>query len=199
MKVLMIVDVQNDFCPGGSLATRDGEKIIPNINRLTRFGQFDMIIASQDWHPAGHISFASRHGLDPFTEINGYMLWPDHCVKGTTGAELHPLLKQENIDLIIRKGSKRDVDSYSAFFENDGEETHLSDIFVKWDDELYVVGIATDVCVKATAIDAIPLFKKVVVVRDASAPVSPEGEIKALDEMVDRGIELAQTQQLLQE
>lgn len=197
MKVLLVVDVQNDFCPGGSLGTPDGEKIIPEINRLMESGKFDKVVATQDWHPADHISFASQHDLDPFTELDGDMLWPDHCVQGSVGAELHPILKQEPIDLILRKGSNRDVDSYSAFFENDGSETHLLDMFDPDDDELYVVGIATDVCVKASAVDAIPFFKKVVVVRDACSPVTPEGEIKAIEEMVEKGIELAQTQQLL--
>jgi nicotinamidase/pyrazinamidase len=121
--VLIIVDVQNDFCPGGKLSVENGELIIPQINRLANCGQFDLIIATQDWHPENHISFATTHNSLPFEIIQvGYgdqMLWPDHCVQGSQGAKFHPLLDEKNVHFIIRKGFRRSIDSYSAFFEND--------------------------------------------------------------------------------
>lgn len=197
MNVLMIVDVQNDFCPGGALATDNGESIIPTINKLAGSDHFGRVVASQDWHPADHISFASQHDLDPFTEYHGDTLWPDHCVQGTQGAQLHSLLDQSSIGVILRKGMDPEVDSYSVFFENDGTEANPISIFDK-EDKVYLAGIATDVCVKATALDAVSFFQEVFVVRDACSAVSPEGEEAAIKEMADNGIKIIESKQLLE-
>ncbi len=118
---LLVVDVQNDFCPGGALAVRDGDAVVEPVNRL--MARFPLVVATQDWHPAGHRSFASAHGAAPFTPHEepgiGPVLWPDHCVAGTFGADLHPRLDRRPIQAILRKGMRPGVDSYSAFMEND--------------------------------------------------------------------------------
>jgi nicotinamidase/pyrazinamidase len=185
-KHLIIVDVQNDFCMGGSLPTAKGADIVPIVNRLANSGFFDTIVATQDWHPANHCSFEE---------------WPTHCVQNDWGAELREDLDSRNFNIIMRKGMRKDVDSYSAFKENDGTETRLVKSFIPDADddnelyqEFYICGIATDVCVKATAIDCInsfgPSFSKVYVFVDACAPVTEEGEREALKEMVGEGINL---------
>lgn len=201
-KYLIIVDVQNDFCPCGSLAVEDGDKIIPNINRLTASEKFDKVIATQDWHPEGHISFASRHGLEPFTKVtlpdfSGQVtVWPVHCVAGTIGAELNPSLRQEQIHYIMRKGYRKDVDSYSAFMENDKEtETGLGNL-IDCGADIYVVGIATDVCVLNTAMDALD-YGNVYVVEDACAGVTTKGTEEAITKMKRFGIHVLQTKNVL--
>ena len=205
-KVLIIVDVQNDFCPGGSLAVADGEKIISNINLLSNSGLFDMIIASQDWHPADHISFASQHaGKRSFETIvvdyGTQTLWPDHCVQGTHGADFHPRLDQKPIHFIVRKGYRKNVDSYSAFLENDRIiSTKLSKLIEPYDFEVHIVGIATDVCVFNTAIDAmsygVVTDGKVFVIEDACAGVTPGGTEKALEQLIRVGVRLIKTNRL---
>jgi nicotinamidase/pyrazinamidase len=133
MKALLLVDIQNGFCPGGNLPVPDGDQVVPIANRLIESGKYDLIVASQDWHPAGHGSFASSHpGKQPFElgTLSGkpQMMWPDHCVQGTVDAELHPDLKTGEIDLILQKGENRGVDSYSAFRDNDQDAlTGLAD------------------------------------------------------------------------
>ena len=162
MKALICVDVQRDFAVlGGSLYVQDGEQIVPGINELIENGDFDCIVATQDWHPAGHGSFASNHlGKNPFEmgELNGkpQMLWPTHCVQDTPGAEFHPDLKIPEWAYIVRKGLDEQVDSYSAFYDNDkrastGLTEYLKSVGV---DEVFCVGIAGDFCVSATAEDA---------------------------------------------
>lgn len=196
-KALIITDIQNDFCPGGSLAVENGQKIIHIINKLSKNGQFDKIIATQDWHPHNHLSFASNQdGHEPFdiikSEIGVDVLWPDHCIKGTKGAEFHPDLFTDDVDLIIRKGSNPNIDSYSTFLENDentptGLTGYLQEHSIE---EIYLCGIATDVCVYNSAIDARHFGFDTYVVEDASAGVDvPSGSMKkAIDDMKSRGI-----------
>lgn len=156
---LLVIDVQVDFCPGGALAVPEGDVIIPGINALMH--ENPTVILTQDWHPADHASFASQHpGRAPYDEIDmpygPQVLWPDHCVWGSPGAAFHPALHTDPADLVIRKGFRRDIDSYSAFFENDhvtptGLEGYLRTRGVT---DLVMVGLATDFCVQFSALDA---------------------------------------------
>ncbi len=158
-RALLVVDVQNDFCPGGSLAVDEGDSIVPVINRIMPF--FQRVIATQDWHPVDHVSFASRHpGRKPLDVVDAggiqQVLWPDHCVQGTRGAELHPRLDVRSVGLLVRKGMNPALDSYSAFFENDhktdtGLRHYLRGLKVR---DLFVCGLATDYCVLASVMDA---------------------------------------------
>jgi nicotinamidase/pyrazinamidase len=160
MKALVIVDVQNDFMPGGPLEVPQGDKIVPLINNLQKY--YDLVVATQDWHPENHISFASNHpGKKPFDEIilNGMkqILWPDHCIQGTTGAELFPELDTRNIAAIFRKGMDPGIDSYSGFYDNDhqistGMSVYLKD---KGISEAHFCGLAGDVCVYSTVKDSV--------------------------------------------
>ncbi len=160
MKALVIVDIQNDFMPGGPLEVPQGDKVVPMINNLQKY--YDLVVATQDWHPANHISFASNHpGKKPFDEIkiNGMIqtLWPDHCVQGTKGAELYPELDTRNIAAIFRKGMDPGIDSYSGFYDNDhitgtGLSVYLKDKGVS---EVHFCGLAGDICVYYTIIDSI--------------------------------------------
>lgn len=159
MRALIVIDVQNDFCPGGALAVPDGAAIVPGINAL--MPDFDAVILTQDWHPAGHSSFASSHqGNSPYDVIDmpygPQVLWPDHCVQGTGGAAFHPDLNLTAADLIIRKGYNPAIDSYSALFENDrktptGLEGYLRSRGIT---QLSLVGLALDFCVGYSAVDA---------------------------------------------
>jgi nicotinamidase/pyrazinamidase len=207
-KILIIVDVQNDFCPGGSLAVADGAAIIPVINRLTNSGLFDMVIATQDWHPRSHISFADTHGKNPFETISlsygDQILWPVHCLQGEHGADFHSSLDAKPVQFILRKGYHRDIDSYSAFFENDkqtdtGLGAFINGITAENDFELTVTGIATDVCVFNTAIDARKIleYKSVSVISDACAGVTREGSDRALKDMKRSGISIKTSAEVL--
>ncbi len=187
---LIVVDVQNDFCPGGSLPVPDGGQVVPVLNRL--MGRFELVVASQDWHPPGHVSFASSHpGRRPFDRIDlggrEQVLWPDHCVPGTPGAELHPQLDLRPIHLILRKGWHPGVDSYSVFFENDhrtatGLEHYLKGLGVR---RVFLAGLARDICVHFSGLDALRLGFEVAVVEDAcraldQPPGSAEERIREL-------------------
>ncbi|MFA1625139.1 bifunctional nicotinamidase/pyrazinamidase [Rhizobium mongolense] len=206
MKALLLVDIQNGFCPGGNLPVPDGHQVVPVANKLIDSGKYDLIVASQDWHPPGHGSFASSHpGKKPFEmgELSGkpQMMWPDHCVKNTLDAELHPALKTEEIDLIQQKGENPLVDSYSAFRDNDQDaSTGLSDFLEDQGvTELDVCGLATDYCVKFSALDALEMMPgiKVRFIEDASRGITPEGVAAAIDEMHARGIEIIDSQKAL--
>jgi len=191
---LLVVDVQVDFCPGGNLPVPEGDETVPVINRLIR--KFRRIIATQDWHPQNHVSFASNHpGSSPFDAIRlregEQILWPDHCVPGTPGAEFHPDLDTLAFDLIVRKGMDPSLDSYSAFFENDHETPtglhfYLNGMNI---DTVYVVGLALDVCVFYTVMDALKLGYQTTVVEDACRGIdTPAGSLRArLDEMAAAG------------
>ena len=159
-KALIVIDVQNDFCPGGALAVEGGDEVVPVINKL--IGAFDHVVLTQDWHPAGHSSFASQHpGKAPFEDIEmeygTQRLWPDHCVQGTRGAEFHSGLEWTKAELVIRKGFRRAIDSYSAFFENDHETpTGLAGYLrERGISEVVLAGLATDFCVAYSALDAV--------------------------------------------
>jgi nicotinamidase/pyrazinamidase len=206
MKALLLVDIQNGFCPGGNLPVPDGDQVVPVANKLIDSGKYDLIVASQDWHPPGHGSFASSHpGKKPFEmgELSGkaQMMWPDHCVKNTLDAELHPALKSEEIDLIQQKGENPLVDSYSAFRDNDQDaSTGLSDFLEDQGViELDVCGLATDYCVKFSALDALEMMPgiKVRFIEDASRGITPEGVAAAIVEMRVRGIEIIDSQKAL--
>ncbi len=180
---LLVIDVQNDFCPGGSLAVTDGDQVVPLINRLA--AHFEHVLCTQDWHPAGHISFASAHpGTQPFTTIEvaygPQTLWPDHCVQGTPGADLHPGLHLPHAELILRKGFRREIDSYSAFLEDDhatptGLASYLRERGLK---RLFICGLAYDFCVRASAIDGTEAGFECIVIEDATRAVDLPGSVE---------------------
>ena len=176
MKTLAIIDVQNDFLPGGSLQVAGSDAIVPIINRI--MGRFDLVVAAQDWHPQNHGSFASNHpGRKPFDEIelNGVrqVLWPDHCVQGSHGAEFTSALETRPIEAIFRKGTDPGIDSYSAFFDNGRRKsTGLADYLRgKGAQDLYLCGLAGDICVHFSALDALREGFKVYFIRDAATPL----------------------------
>ncbi|MBI1354263.1 MAG: bifunctional nicotinamidase/pyrazinamidase [Acidobacteria bacterium] len=185
MRALLLVDLQYDFMPGGALAVPEGDAVVPLANRL--MDKFDLVTASQDWHPADHGSFASRHpGAKPGDriELDGLpqTLWPDHCVQGTRGAELHDDLRIGEIDRIFRKGQDRLVDSYSAFYDNARRRsTGLGEALREQEvDELYVMGLATDYCVLYSVLDAAELGFKTVVVADGCRGIDlTPGDVEA--------------------
>ena len=204
MKALLLVDLQNDFCPGGALEVQEGDLVIPIANQLME--HFDIIVASKDWHPADHGSFAANHmwrkpGQE--IELNGLpqILWPIHCVQESFGSEFHPGLRQAPIQHIVYKGTDPGIDSYSAFFDNGKKKsTGLADWLSEQQvTELYILGLATDYCVKYTALDAIGLGITTKVIQDACRAVnlSPEDEVKAYQEMEAAGVELIQSKNLL--
>jgi len=189
------VDVQNDFCPGGSLAVPGGDAVVPVVNRLAE--HFELCVATQDWHPAGHVSFASSHpGASPYGSalISGRdsTLWPDHCVQGTPGAEFHPGLNAAPYRLVMRKGFRSWLDSYSAFFENDGETPTGLDGYLRGlgSSSVVIAGLALDYCVFYSAMDAARLGYTVFVARDACRAVgSPAGSAeRALADLASRGV-----------
>ncbi|MCG7629558.1 bifunctional nicotinamidase/pyrazinamidase [Epibacterium sp. MM17-32] len=195
-EALIVIDVQNDFCPGGALAVPDGDQVVAPINAM--MARFDTVILTQDWHPAGHSSFASTHpGRGPFdTQEMPYgqqVLWPDHCVQDSDGAAFHPDLRTDG-DLIIRKGFRPEVDSYSAFFENDqttptGLEGYLRTRGIT---DLTLVGLATDFCVAFSALDARRLGFSVRVVPEACRAIDLEGSLEAqIENMRQCGVEFA--------
>lgn len=196
VKALLLVDVQPDFMPGGNLAVAGGDEIVPTINDLIAKGGYDLIVASQDWHPANHGSFASQHGVNPFTmgELGGkpQMMWTDHCVQGTKGAELHPDLNKAAIQYVQQKGLNAQVDSYSAFRDNDQAAVTGLDEYLrsKGVTAIDVCGLATDYCVKFTALDAKEMLPNVAVrfIEDASRGITPEGVEAAKAEMLAAGI-----------
>lgn len=181
---LVIVDVQNDFCSGGPLAVPDAEAILPVVNGLMR--DFRKIFLTQDWHPQGHVSFASSHpGQRPFGRITlpygEQILWPDHCVEGTPGAAFHPALEIPPAAAVVRKGTRADADSYSAFFDNDrktpvGLDALLREAAVG---ELVIVGLATDFCVLNTALDARTLGYEVTVIEAGCRGIDAQGSLAA--------------------
>ena len=201
--VLIVVDVQYDFLPGGSLAVNDGDEIVPLINTLAK--KFTNVIFTQDWHPADHISFASQHaGKAAFETIElaygTQVLWPDHCVWNTRGAELSADLDIPHGQLIIRKGYNRQIDSYSGFQEADRQTlTGLAGYLNERDiGMLYVVGLATDFCVGWTAIDAAAAGFDVAVIEDATRAIDNAGSLaKAWADMAEAGVERVLSKDIL--
>jgi nicotinamidase/pyrazinamidase len=189
MKALILVDIQNDFCPGGALAVAGGAEVVPVANRLV--ARFPLVVATQDWHPRGHGSFASNRGRKPFEvgELGGMpqVFWPDHCVQGTAGAEFHPGLDVARIQRVFPKGTDPTIDSYSGFFDNGKRKaTGLGDFLREQGvDDVTVLGLATDYCVRATAMDALALGLAVTVVEDGCRAVelAPGDGARAIAEL----------------
>ena len=193
---LLVIDVQNDFCPGGALAVPDGDAIVHGINAL--MADFDAVILTQDWHPAGHSSFASSHDAAPMSltqmPYGPQVLWPDHCIQGSRGANFHSDLRTDRADMIIRKGFNPAIDSYSAFFENDhttptGLEGYLRTRGIT---QVTLVGLATDFCVNYSAVDAAKLGFEVAVRMDLCRAIDFDGSLAAArDGMAAAGVVLA--------
>lgn len=197
--VLIVTDVQNDFCPGGALPVPDGDAIVPLVNALA--GRFDHVIATQDWHPPGHLSFASshpgRHAFETVAVAYGeQMLWPDHCIQDSVGAALHPGLRLPHAALIMRKGFRREIDSYSIFQENDrrtptGLAGYLRERGLR---RLFLVGLATDFCVAWSAIDGRREGFEVLVLEDACRAIDLNGSLDSTrHELTSAGAMLART------
>lgn len=202
MKALIVVDIQNDFTSKGSLPVPNGEDIIDTVNQLQL--KFDLVVATQDWHPATHKSFASNHeNRKPFDKIllHGLeqVLWPDHCVQGTAGAEFHPELHMEKIEAIFRKGMDSEIDSYSGFYDNGhrkitGLSGYLKERHVK---SVYVCGLAGDLCVYFTTKDAIKEGFKTFLIEDATRSISEEGFEKAKADLKKIGGEVVKSRYIL--
>ncbi|GGJ96699.1 bifunctional nicotinamidase/pyrazinamidase [Pseudomonas matsuisoli] len=191
---LLVIDVQNDFIPGGALAVPDGDAVVPVINALA--GRFEHVVLTQDWHPAGHASFASSHpGKRPFERTPLFYgeqtLWPDHCIQGSPGAAFHPALRTDHAQLIVRKGCNPAIDSYSAFLEADrrtstGLAGYLRERGI---DTVYLCGLATDFCVAWSALDAKAAGFHTFIIEDACRAIDLEGSLEAaLQTMKEQGI-----------
>lgn len=192
-KALLVIDVQNDFCPGGSLAVKGGDEIISPINEELKEGDYSLVVFTMDSHPPDHVSFAKRHGVEPFTVLpNKRSVWPEHCVVGTSGCELHSGLSIPASAIIVKKGEKRDIDAYSCFFEEDGKKsTELYDVFKENNiTDVTICGLAFDVCVKYSAIDSSKLGYKTSVLRKATRIIDPNNEEKVREELRENGVEL---------
>jgi nicotinamidase/pyrazinamidase len=194
-RVLILVDIQNDFIPGGALPVREGDRVVPIANRLQE--NFDLIVSTQDWHPPNHGSFASQHpGKKPglLIDLNGLpqVLWPDHCVQGSWGAEFHPDLKTDRVARVFRKGTDPGIDSYSGFFDNGHRKGTGMAEYLKGQrvTDVFVCGLATDYCVKFTALDARSLGFQTHLIEDASRGVelNPGDIAAAVEEMRRVGV-----------
>ena len=196
-EALVVIDVQNDFCPGGALAVAEGDAVVPVINGLIE--KFDDVVLTQDWHPAKHSSFASSHpGAAPFSNITmpygDQTLWPDHCVQGTQGSEFHKDLIWTKAELVIRKGFRPEIDSYSAFFENDrktmtGLAGYLRERGIM---KVTLCGLATDYCVAFSALDAVKQGFETTVLLDACRGIDINGSVAMMTKrMADVGVILA--------
>jgi len=196
MRALILVDIQNDFLPGGSLAVPAGDEVIPVANRLIL--EFELVVATQDWHPADHLSFASQHPgnrVGDVIELDGrdQVLWPDHCVQGTPGAELAAALTTDHIDHIVRKGIDRTIDSYSGFFDNGQRRDTGLDCWLKSRQvtAVHLLGLATDYCVKFTALNARQLGYEVHLVTAGCRGVNlhPGDVAQAIEQLRDAGVQ----------
>lgn len=203
-KVLLIVDLQNDFCEGGRLAVPDAGAVIPIANQLQR--HFELVVATQDWHPAEHMSFASNHpgrqvGEEVIINNDTQVLWPDHCVQESEGADFHPQFDNSRVDKIIRKGVDKEIDSYSAFFDNAHlRSTGLHDYLCEQEvSDVYIIGLATDYCVKYTALDSLHLGYTTYVITDACRGVELKaGDVeKAYQEMQKAGAKMITSEELV--
>jgi nicotinamidase/pyrazinamidase len=199
--LLLVIDVQRDFCPGGALAVPDGDAVVPLINRLG--AQFNHVILTQDWHPRGHRSFASSYpGRKPFdqlaVEYGQQTLWPDHCVQATPGADFHPDLDIPHAELILRKGFRREIDSYSAFLENDKQTTtglagYLRERGFR---RIFLAGLAYDYCVRFSAVDAVHAGFEAIVIEDACRAIGPVAETE--QEFAKTGVKRLTVAEVLQ-
>lgn len=207
MKALLLVDLQNDFCSGGNLEVKKGDEVIPIANSIIdKFRSEDfLILATKDWHPMTHKSFASNSGgnIGEIGVLNGLpqVWWPDHCVQNTPGSEFHPNLKSQYIDKIIFKGTDENIDSYSGFFDNGKIKKTQLDCFLKDNDidTLYIMGLATDFCVKFTALDALELGYAVYLIKDGCRGVNltPDSSEKALEELKAKGAKIIESSSIL--
>jgi nicotinamidase/pyrazinamidase len=195
MKALLLVDVQNDFMPGGSLEVPHGDIIVPLINRLQKY--FDLTVATQDWHPQNHKSFASNHSnKKPFEEVNlngiKQILWPDHCVQSSNGADFHPDLKVNKIAAIFRKGMDPEIDSYSGFYDNGHQiGTGLTGYLrEKGITEIYFCGLAADICVYYSIKDALEEGFSAILIEDASRPLKDDDFIGIKSELTKMGVHI---------
>ena len=199
-RALLLVDIQNDFCAGGALAVPEGDSTVDVANAMIHWCLIrgDSIAASQDWHPANHGSFASQHGVKPYSQgmLDGLpqTFWPDHCVQNTEGAELHPLLNSQHIDIVFPKGEAVNIDSYSAFYDNGHRQKTGLDEWLRGQkvSELIVMGLATDYCVKFTVLDALKLGYEVNVITDGcrGVNINPHDSAEAFMEMAAAGATL---------
>jgi nicotinamidase/pyrazinamidase len=199
---LLVIDAQNDFMPGGALAVAHGDEVVPIINSLAQ--RFDHVILTQDWHPARHISFGSTHNRPPYemvtVDYGSQILWPEHCLQHSAGADFHPDLSVPHAELILRKGFHPHIDSYSAFLENDhttptGLAGYLRERGLK---RLFLAGLAYDFCVRYSAIDGHELGFEMVVIEDATRPVDLPGSVAETDEaLAVNGIQRLQSVRLL--
>jgi nicotinamidase/pyrazinamidase len=201
--VLLVIDLQNDFCPGGALAVADGDAVLDPIHRLAP--KFGHIVLTQDWHTAGHTSFASAHaGKKPFEQIRmGYgmqTLWPDHCIQGSKGAEFHPALRLPQAELILRKGFRPHIDSYSGFFENDrSTATGLAGYLRERNlIRVFLAGLAYDFCVGYSALDARHLGFEAIVFRDACRAIDLNGSVAGIEaQFAQAGVKLMESAEVL--
>ena len=195
-EALIVIDLQNDFCPGGALAVAGGDEIVPLVNDMIR--SFDHVVLTQDWHPEGHSSFASEHpGKNPFETVTmpygEQTLWPDHCIQGSEGAAFHPALQWTKAELVIRKGFRKGIDSYSAFFENDhktptGLAGYLKERGIS---QVTLAGLATDFCVAYSALDAVRSGFTATVAMGACRAIDLGGSLAAMtDRMKAAGVKL---------
>jgi nicotinamidase/pyrazinamidase len=200
--VLLVIDVQNDFCPGGAMAVPDGDAVIDVIHRVAP--KFAHVILTQDWHPAGHSSFASSHaGKKPYDQIElSYgmqTLWPDHCGQGSKGAEFHPALDLLQAEIVVRKGARPQIDSYSAFFENDrATPTGLGDYLHDRNlTRVFLAGLAYDFCVGYSALDARRLGLQAIILRDACRAIDLNGSVAKMEaEFAEAGVAVMESEKL---
>ena len=199
---LVLIDIQNDFCPGGALAVDQGDEIVEISNKIQE--QFKIKIITQDWHPSTHKSFASNHeGKEPLSTVEMFygqqVLWPNHCIQGTEGSKFHSKLITDSADLIIRKGFRPEIDSYSAFFENDQKTPTGLDGYLKSRgvNKIYLCGLALDFCVYFSAIDGAELGYNVNVVQDACRAIDLDGSLeKSVNDMKSKGVKFLSTSDL---
>lgn len=204
MTALILTDIQNDFLPGGALAVSTGNEILPVVNRIIEY-PFDLVVATKDWHPEGHCSFADTHGknVGDIVEINGVkqILWPIHCLQNTPGSGYSPQLHQHKIQRIFYKGSEKQIDSYSAFYDNGHLRSTGLGEFLKEQgvDKVYIVGLTTEYCIAWSALDAKKFGFDTYVVKDACRPINlkPTDEQDAVQEMQNAGVHIIHSTQLV--
>lgn len=207
-KALIVVDIQKDFLPGGSLAVSSGHEVIPGTNQMIHLKRkfFDLVVATQDWHPKNHQSFASQHpGRHPGEQIEllglPQVLWPDHCIQNSQGAALSSALDFKNFDFIVQKGTDIDIDSYSGFFDNGRRKATPMADYLKNQEirDVYILGLATDYCVQFTALDAVSLGFRTYLIEDCCRGVNlhPDDSKKSVNRMKEAGIQIIYSSELI--